>query len=133
MKKLITAILFIVLTSCGTWFERPKSNIDYKKIIGRPIDIGVLIVAQYDFPLPMNWDDAKKACETLGDGWRLPTKNELNTLYIERNKIGGFPNLLCWSSTGYESKYAWGQYLTDGKKYVDYKISKHYVRAVKSL
>ena len=27
----------------------------------------------------MNWEDAKKACTELGDGWRLPTQDELET------------------------------------------------------
>lgn len=26
----------------------------------------------------------------LGDGWRLPTKDELNVLYENKDKIGGF-------------------------------------------
>ena len=25
-------------------------------------------------PKALNWDEAKKACEKLGKGWRLPTK-----------------------------------------------------------
>mgnify|MGYP000138273031 CR=1 FL=1 len=29
----------------------------------------------------MRWDAAKKACADIGDGWRLPTKDELNILY----------------------------------------------------
>ena len=35
----------------------------------------------------MNWDDAMKACADLGDGWRLPTKDELNLLYENRIKL----------------------------------------------
>jgi len=38
----------------------PKDNKDYLKIIGRPIKIGNLLVAQYDFPNTMSWGDAKK-------------------------------------------------------------------------
>ena len=67
--------------------EWPKINTDYKKIIGKPIKIGDLEITQYDFPKKMNWHDAKKACETLGDGWRLPTKDELNSLYLSPDKI----------------------------------------------
>ena len=115
MKKLITAIIFIVLTSCGSSLEPPKSNIDYKNIIGKPVELTKLFksgnleveklvvaaalsefiesnleVAQYDFPIEMMWDDAQKACEALGDGWRLPTQFELNILYKNKVKIGGF-------------------------------------------
>ena len=77
--------------------EWPKSNTDYKKIIGKPIKTGNLEIAQYDFPKKMNWHDAKKACETLGDGWRLPTKDELNSSYF--SQIGGMAFNWYWSST----------------------------------
>ena len=50
-------------------------------IIGKPIKIGKLEVAQNDFPKTMFWNDAVKACTDLGKGWRLPTKDELNLLY----------------------------------------------------
>ncbi len=45
----------------------------------------------------MNWDDANKACKSLGKGWRLPTKNELRALYKLRKRIGGFKGRIYWS------------------------------------
>jgi len=78
--------------------EWPKNNTDYKKIIGKPIKIGDLEITQYDFPKKMNWHDAKKACETLGDGWRLPTKDELNSLYLIKYNIHQKGDYY-WSST----------------------------------
>ena len=90
MKKLFTILLVMVLTSCMTALEPPKSNTDYKNIIGKPIKIGNIEVAQYNFPKKMDWNDAKKACARLGAGWRLPTKDELNLLYQKKDKIGGF-------------------------------------------
>mgnify|MGYP000504039235 CR=1 FL=1 len=90
MKKLFAILLVTILTSCVTVLDPPKSNTDYKNIIGKPIKIGNIEVAQYDFPVKMNWEDAKKACEALGDGWRLPTLFELNILYKNKVKIGGF-------------------------------------------
>ena len=100
--------------------EWPKSNTDYKEIIGKPIKIGNLEIAQYDFPEKMNWHDAKKACETLGDGWRLPTKDELNSLYLSQND--GMTGNWYWSSTTehylssteYLYSYAWLQYFGNG-------------------
>ena len=35
----------------------------------------------------MNWHEAKIACKKLGTGWRLPTKDELNMLYENREEI----------------------------------------------
>jgi hypothetical protein len=59
----------------------------------------ILEVAQYDFPEEMNWDDANKACNELGKGWRLPTKDELNTLYQNKDFIGGFFNTSYWGTS----------------------------------
>ena len=97
--KLFTVLCLFILISCGSSLERPKSNTDYKNIIGKPIKIGNLEIAQYDYPEVMYWEDAKKACEALGQGWRLPTKDELNSLYLSKDKIGGFAGNYYWSST----------------------------------
>ena len=51
------------------------------RIIGKPIQFYSFEVAQYPFPNEMNWQDAGKACRSLGKGWRLPTKYELNKLF----------------------------------------------------
>ena len=121
--------------------EWPKSNTDYKKIIGKPIKTGNLEIAQYDFPKKMNWHDAKKACETLGDGWRLPTKDELNSSYF--SQIGGMAFNWYWSSTlenyvrsnEYLYNKAWLQYFGEGGGYqisVNMK-NKESVRAVRAF
>jgi hypothetical protein len=65
----------------------------------------------------MTWYDALKTCAELGDGWRLPTKYELeNDLYKNKDKIGGFKEESMdkyWSATqcgdgGYgELGHAW--------------------------
>ena len=84
-------------------FDEVKKNIGTGKsegsVIGKSIKIGNLLVAQYNFPEPMNIDDAKDACARLGKGWRLPNIKELNILYQNKARIGGFGNLSYWSST----------------------------------
>ena len=65
----------------------------------------------------MKWHDAKKACTDLGDGWRLPTKDELNMLYENKDKIDGFDDEhFYWSSTRLEDNSAkvWIQHMSDG-------------------
>ena len=47
-------------------------------------------IAKKDFPNQMSWYDAKKACADLGNGWRLPTKDEVILIYENKDKIGGF-------------------------------------------
>ena len=38
----------------------------------------------------MEWDEVNQKCAELGDKWRLPTKEELNFLYQNKETIGGF-------------------------------------------
>ena len=136
MKKLITILLLMVLTSCGSSLEPPKSNTDYKNIIGNPIKIDTLEVAQNDFPREMNWNEANKACEALGNGWRLPTKDELNILYQNKDKIGGFASASYWSSSEYVIDYeyvAWFQYFSSGVQTSFSKDVTLYVRAIRAF
>lgn len=111
MKKifLILAIAsFIATTSCGG--KSTEETIDSALIIGDPIKVGNLLVAQNDFPNQMKRKDAKKACASLGPGWRLPTKDELNILDQNKNKIGGFASDGYWSSSGeFGAVSAWHQ------------------------
>ena len=102
-------------------------------IIGKSIKIGNLEVAQNDFPNTMNWEDAKKACENLGRGWRLPTKEELNTLYLNKDKIGGFADLYYWSSTENANLNAWDQDFVIGFQVSLNKNATNAVRAIRAF
>ena len=101
-------------------------------IIGKTIKIGNLEVAEKDFPKKMIWEDAKKACENLGSGWRLPTKEELKTLYLNKDKIGGFADDVYWSST-LDGNYAWYQDFSSGYQYSSIKDYAIYVRAIRAF
>jgi len=104
-----------------------------KDIFGTPIKISNLEVAQHDFPNSMNWDDAKVACAKIGEGWKLPTKDELNLLYQNKDKIGDFADYDYWSSTENSTNYAWLQSFYDGSQ-IDYgKSSPNNVRAVRAF
>jgi hypothetical protein len=46
--------------------------------------------------------------------WYLPSKNELNALYLEKTAVGGFDGDYYWSSTEYSWTEAWGQSFTNG-------------------
>ena len=103
-------------------------------IIGTTIKIANLEVAQNDFLVKMNWDDAKKVCASLGKGWRLPTRVELNTLYQNRAKIGGFANGAYWSSNRYFFTNAYIFLLFFNGFYgVSNKYSTFYVRAIRAF
>ena len=80
----------------------------------------------------MSWDDAIIACKKLGAGWRLPTKDELNMLYKNKEEIGGFVNYYYWSSTENDFNSAWFQYFFNGYQYFNFKFNTNYVRAVRA-
>ena len=105
-------------------------------VIGIPIQIGNLKVAQYDYPNTMTWGDAKIACAKLGNGWRLPNKDELNILYKNKDKIGGFADHYYWSSTEFDyhlNVYAWNQSFYTGLQDNVAKFSAGYVRAIRAF
>ena len=144
MKKLlIIPMLFMCSMVIGQTYNSAS-------IIGKSVRIDNLEVAQFDFPDSMDWDDAKDACDALGDGWRLPTKDEWKIIYQNKNEIGGFDLKqlypvgtaygVYWSSTEDNSgdspdtddawlqDFRWGGSLTKSGK-----DNTFYVRAVRSF
>jgi hypothetical protein len=113
--------------------NRDGDIVGLNDIIGKPIKIGNLEVAKIDFPKKMIWEDAKKACENLGSGWRLPTKDELKTLYLSKDKIGGFAKDFYWSSTEVGNDNAWGQDFPYGTQVNASKSTPSYVRAIRAF
>lgn len=70
---------------------------------------------------------------TYGD-WYLPSKNELNLLFLQQAVVGGFANDPYWSSTENDNLTAWSQNLTTGTQYSFYgKGTPWYVRAIRSF
>jgi len=67
------------------------------------------------------------------DDWFLPSKDELNKLYINKVAIGGFADGNYWSSSEYDASIAWRQYFDDGDQYVSYKYDYGSVRAVRAF
>ena len=97
--------------------EKPKKeapNSSSSSIIGKSIRIGSLEVAQNDFPKTMIWNDAVKSCCDLGNGWKLPTKYELNLMYLNKDKIGDVANKGYWSSSEGAKSDAWRQDFLNG-------------------
>jgi len=43
-----------------------------------------------DLPSTLTYLEAEKAVAALGDGWRIPTLEELKLMYKNKDKIGGF-------------------------------------------
>ena len=83
------------------------------------------------------WDDANRLCENSTVGgftdWRLPTIDELMTMYSNRGFIGGFSVDSYWSSTPYGSDY-WKISFYDGSsKYSSPHYTTDSARCVRTL
>ena len=84
----------------------------------------------------MNFDEATEKVKELGEGWRLPTKEEFeDRLYPNQSRI---PNLKAkknryWSSTEFGDTAAWGFYFRFENAFNDYKNIPYYVRPVRDL
>ena len=103
-----------------------------KEMIGENIKIGELEVLTRDVG-KFSWDEAVKACIALGDGWRLPTKDELNMLYENNEKIGGFSNVNYWSGKEGDDENAWRQNFHNATQVSTSKSFANYVRAVRTI
>ncbi len=89
------------------------------------------------------WEEAKSACPNLTlngySDWYLPSKDQLNSMYINIGQgssignVGGFANNYYWSSTEYGNGNAWDQNFSTGSQFGDFKSITYYVRAVRAF
>ncbi|MHA8083167.1 hypothetical protein ACST14_07075 [Aquirufa sp. A-Brett2-15D] len=121
MKKILILPLILITIYCSAQSE----------IIGNPIMLSNLEISQYTFPNSMNWREALNACKELGDGWKLPSKEQLDILYKNKDEIGGFVNDAYWSATKTGDYEAWRQYFSDGDQVLTPNYSVGYVRAIR--
>ena len=83
-------------------------------------------------------NNAAYLCDTLTlagySDWFLPSKDELNILFISKDLIGGFSNHFHWSSTESSDILAWGQNFINGAQ-ANYssKLGYRTVRAVRAF
>jgi len=65
--------------------------------------------------------------------WFLPSKEELNKLYLNKVAIGGFADLVYWSSSEYDATIACVQYFLNGGQGTHLKFDTDRVRAVRAF
>jgi hypothetical protein len=93
------------------------------------------IIARQQGATPTNYA-AGLARAYTGEGytdWYLPSKDELNKLFLNRAAIGVFASRFYWSSTEVDEYGAWTQHLTNGYENYPDKRGKNYVRAVRAF
>ena len=68
------------------------------------------------------------------DDWFLPSKDELNLLYLKKDAINDFGDFYYWSSTGYGGFNGWGQDFFSGYQYGNFdEYGYGYVRAIRAF
>jgi hypothetical protein len=79
------------------------------------------------------WKDANTLCESYGEGWRLPTKDELKCLYTNKDIAGGFLRDWYWSSEKVGQFNIWVQSFSNGKQFGYSNSNSAKVRCVRSI
>ena len=81
-------------------------------------------------------DSAAAYCNDLSYGgyvdWFLPSKDELNQMYVNKTTIGGFVEAEYWSSSEYDASNAWYQLFINGNQFSTTKYPQN-VRPIRSF
>jgi hypothetical protein len=123
MKRIFhTFIVSILMISCGGEAVPATSELHEKtlnqndqtakqpvKVVVSAVKFGTFEVMTQDLGA-MTWDQANYAISQLGDGWRLPNRLELNRLFENMERIGGFVDgQSYWSSELHNGVDPWVQ------------------------
>lgn len=80
---------------------------------------------------------AAKICDELTlngySDWFLPSKNEMNLIFIKRSYISGLVDGYYWTSTEYDADNTWNQYFPFGPQYYANKLDSACVRAIRAF
>jgi hypothetical protein len=144
MKKLFT-ILVSLLVTASVYSQTYNVNTFYAELGGYVIKTdgthGVVVAMQNQGAA--NWSDAEAMVNDASkhdsngakfNDWRLPTKDELNLIFLQKESIGGFNlGMSYWSSTEYDSGNAWYQNFVYGGQDAINEGSTFGVRAVRAF
>ena len=65
--------------------------------------------------------------------WYLPSKDELNQLFLQKTTVGGFVDSYYWSSSEFAAFNAWLRYFLNGYQNFPNKSLTYYVRPVRAF
>jgi len=138
---LLLALMFAGVTT-PSMAQKPKPKGQAPQKLTFECHGETIEVAKKDFPRDMSWNDAMASCENLGNGWRLPSINELKAMYeqLHTKGKGNFRTYdWYWSSSENNLRpayHAWLFNFDDGRAYngdLYYKSNSNHVRAVRTL
>jgi len=143
MKKLFTILVGLLVTA-SVYSQTYNVNTFYAELGGYVIKTdgthGVVVAMQDQGD--SNWYNAEAMANDASkhdsngakfNDWRLPTKDELNLIYKQKESIGGFSIYSYWSSTEVDNTLAWEQNFSYGIQAYNYKDSTANVRAVRAF
>ena len=143
MKKLFT-ILVSLLVTASVYSQTYNVNTFYAELGGYVIQTdgthGVVVAMQDQGD--SNWYNAEAMANDASkhdsngakfNDWRLPTKDELNLIFLQKESIGGFIDTYYWSSTEVDNGGAWDQNFGDGSQYGTNEDYANSVRAVRAF
>jgi hypothetical protein len=99
----------------------------------------VKVCGDFEVPDNFSWSHANNYCRwsTVGGcgDWRLPSKDELNLMFVnlKAKGLGGFLNGYYWSATERSKNVAWFQDFFSGSQDFEYKTGQFRVRAVRDF
>ena len=143
MKKLFTILVGLLVTA-SVYSQTYNVNTFYAELGGYVIKTdgthGVVVAMQdqgayYWVEAEAMVNDASKHDSNGAkfNDWRLPTKDELNLIYKQKESIGGFSTYSYWSSTEYGSASVWDQDFNGGYQNPISQEDKDNVRAVRAF
>ena len=143
MKKLFTILVGLLVTA-SVYSQTYNVNTFYAELGGYVIKTdgtnGVVVAMQdqgayYWVEAEAMVNDASKHDSNGAkfNDWRLPTKDELNLIYKQKESIGGFSTYSYWSSTEYGSASVWDQNFNGGYQNPISQEDKDNVRAVRAF
>ncbi len=135
-----------------TQIDSPNETVSFSKLgIGDTFEGGMIFAIDHDKKSgmvahlenmgPMPWKEAIKIDQKLGEGWRLPTLDELALMYRTvgqgASNKGRFVDELYWSATPFDSNQARLLRFSDGNTSFHYnkngEFRKFWVRAIRDF
>jgi len=119
MRKSILFITILLISAIGLI----AGNANFISAYSRTDDASIILsdckleVQKEDIAGSFSWYDANDKIKAIGQGWRLPTKSELECLYTNKDKIGGFKRDWYWSSERVGDWNVWVKSFSNGKQF----------------
>jgi hypothetical protein len=128
-----------VLTSCQTASIYLAADVAASRTAATAIGMGMAntnaIVARHTGVLASTYAAGMVDSLTFGtkSDWFLPSKDELNQLYTQKTRVGGFATDYYWSSSETNANPAWLQLFLYGNQDIISKATTYYVRPVRAF